>query len=80
VRVGVPGGDVEAELEGDEDEEFGRDQIFSVQSKHVFDFLESEKKFEDLLLPNYRSLFAWLELLSRRRYCTTIGLPLSTKT
>lgn len=40
MRVDVPGGHVEAELEGDEDEEFGRDQIFTVHAKHCLDFLQ----------------------------------------
>ena len=31
---------MEAELEGDEDEEFGRDQIFTVHAKHCLDFLQ----------------------------------------
>ena len=43
VRVDVPGGHVQAELEGDEDEELGGDQVLPIQPKHILDFLEREQ-------------------------------------
>ena len=43
VRVDLPRGQVEAELEGDQDGELGGEQIAAVHAEHALDFLPMEK-------------------------------------
>lgn len=43
MRVDLPGREVEAELEGDEDGEFRGEQVAAVHAEAAFDFLEQEE-------------------------------------